>query len=292
MTCTACLFGVCLIPLAIAETKPYPRPELLMEPAELATALSVKSPVVLDVRSAAGYDQGHVPGALWVDHDRWKKAFTDGDAAGWSKRIGQLGIKPDTTVVAYDDKDGNLAARVWWILRYWGVKDARLLNGGSQGWDAAGRPVEKAAGRAKPSEFVATPHPERLATKQQLLGQIRGGTWQIVDARSDGEYCGIASHGAKKAGSIPGAKHLDWVELIDKETHRFKPAAEIGRLLRSARIELDRPSAAYCQSGGRASVMAFAMELMGADQVRNYYGSWQEWGNAEDTPVVKPAKGK
>jgi thiosulfate/3-mercaptopyruvate sulfurtransferase len=172
------------------------------------------------------------------------------------------------------------------------VKDARLLDGGWQGWNAGARPVDQAPARATPSEFVAVGHPERLATMQQLLKQVRGGPWQIVDARSNDEYCGIASHGNKRAGSIPGAKHLDWVELIDKKSHRFKPAAEIDRLLRDARIDLARPAAAYCQSGGRAAVMAFALELMGAKEVRNYYGSWHEWGNADDTPVVKPAKPK
>jgi thiosulfate/3-mercaptopyruvate sulfurtransferase len=292
MNSVACLLGLCLVPLAAAEISSYPRPDLLIEPADLAKAQATRPPIILDVRSQADYEKGHVPGALRVDHDQWKKAFAGGDAAAWGKRIGLLGIKPDSTVVAYDDKDTNLAARIWWILRYWGVSDARLLNGGWQGWNAAGRPVDKAPAQATPSDFVATPHAKRLATMQQLLQQIRGGQWQIVDARSEGEYCGIDSHGNKKAGAIPGAKHLDWVDLIDKKTHRFKPAEEIRRLFHDARIDLARPSAAYCQSGGRASVMAFAMELMGANEVRNYYGSWHEWGNAAQTPVMKPAKPK
>jgi len=131
-----------------------------------------------------------------------------------------------------------------------------------------------------------------LATKSELLDAIKGRRWQFVDARSTDEYCGIDLHGNKRGGALPGAKHLDWTNLVDAETHRFKTAAELRRLFTAAGITVERPTAAYCQSGGRASVMAFALELMGAGDVRNYYRSWHEWGNADDTPIStlkKPA---
>ena len=95
----------------------------------------------------------------------------------------------------------------------------------------------------------------------------------------------------KRAGSIPGAKQLEWIDLIDKETRRFKSAAELRKLFKQAGIVLNKPTATYCQSGGRASVMAFSLGLMGAKDVSNYYPSWNEWGNAGDTPVV-PGKAK
>jgi thiosulfate/3-mercaptopyruvate sulfurtransferase len=134
--------------------------------------------------------------------------------------------------------------------------------------------------------FAAKPRAERLATMQQLRESLESGSLQIVDARSEKEFCGIEQLNNKRAGAIPGAKHLEWIDLIDKETHRFKPATDLRSLFNDAGIDLTRPTAAHCQSGGRSSVMAFAMELMGAERVSNYYASWFEWSGAEDTPVV------
>jgi thiosulfate/3-mercaptopyruvate sulfurtransferase len=87
---------------------------------------------------------------------------------------------------------------------------------------------------------------------------------------------------------MPGAKHLEWSDLIDRKTQRFKPAGVLRQLFADAGIDLKQPTVTHCQSGGRSSVMAFGMELMGADNVSNYYAGWSEWGNASDTPVAKP----
>ena len=114
---------------------------------------------------------------------------------------------------------------------------------------------------------------------------------QIVDARSEGEFCGTEPLKNKRAGAIPGAKHLEWSDLVDKGSQRFKPAGELRGLFRAAEIDPTAPSATHCQGGGRAAVMAFALELMGNSDVSNYYRSWGEWGNADDTPVV-PGKTK
>jgi thiosulfate/3-mercaptopyruvate sulfurtransferase len=111
-----------------------------------------------------------------------------------------------------------------------------------------------------------------------------------VDARSAEEYCGTADT-AKRNGAIPGAVHLEWSDTVDK-AGRFKSPEELTKLFREAGIDPSRPSITYCQSGGRAAVMAFALELMGGKDVRNYYRSWSEWGNSEDTPVVKPGPKK
>jgi thiosulfate/3-mercaptopyruvate sulfurtransferase len=142
-----------------------------------------------------------------------------------------------------------------------------------------------------PDKFVAKARPEKLATKEQLLDSLQSGKLQIVDARSEKEFCGIEKLTNKRAGAIPGAKQLEWIDLLDKETQRFKSAAEMRKLFEQAGIALDKPTAAHCQSGGRAAVMAFGLELMGAKDVSNYYPSWSEWGNASDTPVV-PGKAK
>lgn len=191
-------------------------------------------------------------------------------------------------MVVYDDSRSKDAARIWWVLRYWGVEDVRVLNGGWSGWKDGKYPVEKAENVAKAVRFEAKARTARLATKNQLLESLKGGTLQIVDARSEKEFCGTEKLTNKRAGAIPGAKQLEWSDLIDEKSHRFKPAAELRKLFADAGIALDRPTATHCQSGGRAAVMAFGLELMGAKEVGNYYSSWSEWGNAEDTPVVKP----
>lgn len=266
-------------------TTPYPRTDLLVEPGDVKDKF-----LVLDARTKAKYEACHLPKAIWVDVAAWGKAFGDGsDAVGWSKRIGDVGITPKDKIVIYDDTTKE-AARLWWLLRYWGFEDVRLLNGGWAGWMKFKGPLETTPPPAlKPGVLTLKPHRERLATKQELLDALMQDKLQIVDARSEGEFCGTEKL-AKKAGAIPTAKHLDWSDLVEPDTQRFKPAPELHRLFRAADIDLNKPTAAHCQSGGRSSVMVFALELMGAKDARNYYASWAEWGNAEDTPVVKPEK--
>ncbi|HVR73993.1 MAG TPA: sulfurtransferase [Planctomycetota bacterium] len=289
----AVLFAASMGNLALsAPDGDYPRRDLLVEPANAAKPELRDRAVLLDARDRKKYEEGHAAGAVLVDAAAWAKAFGDGkDAAGWTRRIGALGLSPGSTVVVYDDAASKDAARIWWILRYWGFEDARLLNGGWKAWKAAGLPVETGAPKARAASYVELkPQSERLATKARLLESIKKGDLQVLDARSTAEHCGTEKT-AKRAGAIPGAKHLDWVELIDKKTERFKHADELRRLFKEAGIDLAKPAAAHCQSGGRASVAAFAMELMGSRDVSNYHASWAEWGNADDTPVV-PGKAK
>ncbi len=275
-----------------ADKDHYPRKDLLIEPAELAKPEVAKQYVILDARGVAKYKSGHVPNAVWVDHGQWSKAFEHGkDAEGWGKRIGALGIGPETKVVVYDDVFSKDASRIWWVLQYWGVKDVRLLHGGWVGWQAGKHPTEVSGAAPSAVQFAAKARAERLASKEQVLESLKSGMLQIVDARTAGEFCGTEKLANSRAGAIPGAKHLEWIDLLEKETQRFKSAPELRKLFEQAGIVLDTPTATHCQSGGRAAVMAFGMELMGAKEVSNYYRSWSEWGNAEDTPVV-PGKPK
>jgi thiosulfate/3-mercaptopyruvate sulfurtransferase len=284
------LWSLCylLLPAAAADAGPpgYPRPELLIEAADLARALPAGKFRVLDARPETEYQAGHVPGAVRVDADAWRQAFQDGkDQKGWARRIGVLGIDLDTPVVVYDDKRGNDAARVWWVLRYWGVHDARLLNGGWKAW--RGGPVEQGANRPRAVEPKLAPQPKRLATKGQVKEALGGERPQILDARSTGEYRGTVRT-ARKGGAIPGTIHLEWTDTLDPKTGKFKSAEELAKLFKQAGVDVNRPATTYCQSGGRAAVLAFVLELMGDRDVRNYYRSWAEWGNADDTPIERP----
>lgn len=276
--------------MSAAEVNAYPRPDLLMEPQELANPQVAKQFIILDVRSKEEYQKEHLPGAQWVSHAEWKTAFGDGkDAKGWGTRIGRLGIQSPSKVVVYDDNGMKDAARIWWILRYWSVEDVRLLNGGWKTWKAGGyKTSDEVPAPAAAVEFTARPRHERLARMEQILASLRGNTLQIVDARSEKEFCAIDLRGNKRGGAIPGAKHLEWSDLIDQATQRFKSPRQLRQLFDQAGIDLSRPTASHCQGGGRASVMAFALELMGAKNVRNYYRGWSEWGNAENAPIVVP----
>jgi thiosulfate/3-mercaptopyruvate sulfurtransferase len=283
-----------LPPAQVGEGKaaPYPKAELLVEAADLARPEAARQFHILDARPREQYLAGHLPNAAWVDHADWSKAFAAGqDPQAWQRRLGELGISTATRVVVYDDSATKDAARIWWILRYWGVRDVRLLNGGWQAWKAA-------AGRVVTDEPLfpvalgqLTSQADRLATKDQVLAVVKNKQAQIIDARSREEYCGEATT-AKRNGAIPGAVHLEWSDVIDPKSQRFKSAAELTKLFQEAGIDLRRPAVTHCQSGGRSSVMAFALELMGAPGVRNYYRSWAEWGNADDTPIEKPTPKK
>lgn len=270
----------------------YARPEMLLEPAALREIGKGQAGayVFLDVRPRAAFEQGHLPGAYWVDEKTWSNVVAQPGPvplAACHDRPAQL-FNPELTLVVYDDGKTVSAARVWWLLRYWGCKKVQLLHGGYRGWQAVAGPVE--AGSPQHLEKVTPPvavQQRLLAQKADVLANLDKG--QIVDARSEGEHCGEDKR-SRRAGAMPNAKHLDWVDLIDGKSSRFKSAAELDALFRAAGIDLKRPVITHCQSGGRASVMAFALELMGAERVSNYYASWSEWGNQDDTPIVTPAK--
>jgi thiosulfate/3-mercaptopyruvate sulfurtransferase len=268
----------------------YARPEMLLEAGELVRPAATRQLRILDTRPREKYAAGHIPGAVWVDQATWSKAFAVApDALAWSKRLGILGIDTSTSVVIYDDNSAKDAARVWWILRYWGLRDVRLLNGGWKAWQDSGKTVTEDVPRVPAAQPRLVPQAGRLATKGQLLEELKRKEWQIIDARSEGEFCGTEKT-AQRNGAIPGAIHQEWSDVIDRKTQRFKNPSQLAALLRANHIDPDRPTVTYCQSGGRASVAAFALELMGVKEVRNYYRSWAEWGNAEDTPVVQPQK--
>jgi thiosulfate/3-mercaptopyruvate sulfurtransferase len=279
-----------LVLLSLSAEAGYPRPELLAEPAELRKADPARPVCILDARGKGQYKEGHIPGAVWVDALTWGRAFGDGkDADSWQSRIGGLGITRDTPVIVYDEAVTPTAARVWWILRYWGIRDVRLLNGGWKGWLAADGKVQKEEQKPAARMSKLEPQRHRLATRDDVLARVKDHGAQIVDTRSLDEYCGLAET-AKRNGSIPSAKHLEWSDLVDKKSGRFKSAEELRKLLQTAGIDPAKPAVTYCQSGGRAAVMALALELLGGKETSNYYGSWADWGNAEDTPIVKPAK--
>jgi thiosulfate/3-mercaptopyruvate sulfurtransferase len=270
--------------------KTYARPELLIGTAELAKPEIAMKYRILDARSAQEWNKAHIPNSIPVDVAQWSKTFSkDHETKAWEKLLGGLALDIDVPVVV-SGEDVKEMARVWWILRYWGVKEVRLLNGGWSAWIAGNHPVDmRPYEKPKPTMPKLVPAEKRLATLEQVKASLKDHALQLVDARSEGEFCGDTKT-AKRSGAIPGALNLEWKQLVDAKTNKFKSAAELEQLFQKAGIDVAKPTATYCQSGGRSSVMAFALDLMGGADVRNYYRSWAEWGNAEDTPVVVPKK--
>src|SRR5260370_24183591 len=182
-----------LLWLTLAWTPPadYPKTELLIEATDLMTT---KPTVVLDVRTKKDYTEAHIPGAIWVDAKAWDRAFnTEANADAWGKRLGKTGIDSRVLVVIYGDDDVRDAARIWWILRYWGIKDARLLNGGWSAWKAAGGKMDTQEAKPEPRSVTLVAQQTRLATKAQLLEALNGQPPQIIDARSEGEHCRVTN---------------------------------------------------------------------------------------------------
>lgn len=280
-TMVAAILALPQIAAAVDQSE-YANPELLIEPTALQAIIAGgdKDLVVLHAAADRLYERAHVPGAVEIDVPAWKAAFGEGDdSEGWSKRIGRVGIGPDTHVVVYDEGGATSAARVWWILKYWGVENAAILNGGLRGW------VEHVGGETKvdervkpePQTFTATPHPERLRTTEQMRQVADKGDARIIDTRSGRELL--------ETGKIGAAERCEWGTLIDEETGRFKSAEELNALLGlETSSKSSQETVTYCRSGGRASVVAFALELMGEQNVANYYGSWNAWEQREDRP--------
>jgi len=173
-------------------------------------ARNVQRFVILDARPQEDYQQQRIPTARRVDASTWAKDFTDGkEAEAWGRRIGELDIRAESQVVVYDDASDKDAARIWWILRYWGVKDVRLLNGGWKGWKSANLPLATDEPRPPaPAQFTASAKSKRLVTKQQVIQSLSQRRLQMVDARSEQEYCGLDPLKNKQAGAVPGAKHV------------------------------------------------------------------------------------
>lgn len=274
----------------VQQSTPYPRAELLIEPKDLIA--NVAKYRVLDVRPQTQFEKGHLRWAVWVDHDAWAKTFAKHqDLKAWSKIIGDLGIDNQTEVAIYDDGSTKDAARVWWVMRYFNHTKVRIVHAGWHGLMQADVAATTKVGVIQPQTFaIASPAQARLADKASVLDILNNRTGvQIIDTRSEKEYCGETKL-AKRGGAIPGAIHLEWTDAIDPKTKRFKSAGELTKLFKDTGIDLKKKSVTHCQSGGRAAVMAFALEMMGSDGVSNYYRSWSEWGNDPSTPIVLPKK--
>jgi thiosulfate/3-mercaptopyruvate sulfurtransferase len=278
----------------------YAHPEALVDTAWVADHLNdPKVRIVECDEDILLYDQGHIPGAVKID---WVGELNDPiirdylDRERFEQLMVSKGISNDTTVVFYGDKHNWWATYALWVFKLFGHADARIMNGGRAKWIAEGRPLTREVPSYPPGEYHA---PERndaaiRAFRDQVLAHIRQSGTALVDVRSPQEYTGERLHmpeypqeGALRGGHIPTAVNIPWASAV-REDSTFKSADELRELYASKGITPDKDVIAYCRIGERSSHTWFVLTyLLGYPKVRNYDGSWTEWGNAVGLPIEK-----
>jgi thiosulfate/3-mercaptopyruvate sulfurtransferase len=267
----------------------YAHPEQLVDTAWVAAHANDADVRVVDMRQS-GYPEGHVPGAVQLSPVAIRDAKAPPDflptAAAFEAMMARLGIGNSTRVVVYDERGGIYAARLWFVLKYFGHDHVALMNGGWTRWTAENRANSTEVPSPAATRFTARPHPEMIATAADVVAAIRKPGVKIVDARTVGEIEGRDLRGIKRGGFIESSIPVYWEDLLDPQTRTFKSADEIRKIYEDRGIGPSDQVIAYCQVGMRAAVDLFALHLIGYPHLRNYYGAWEEWGNRDDTPIV------
>lgn len=244
------------------------------------------------------YDTGHIPGAIKID---WVSDLNDPlvrdylDSKRFAQMVGSKGISPDTTVVFYGDKNNWWATYAFWVFQLFGHTNAKIMNGGRKKWEEEGRPLTKEVPSYAKVEYPAAVRTDYKirAFRDQVLKHIQEGG-ALVDVRSPGEYKGELLHmpdypqeGAVRGGHIPGAKSIPWARAV-KEDGTFKSVEDLKALYEGEGITPDKNVVAYCRIGERSSHTWFVLTyLLGYPSVRNYDGSWTEWGNSVGVPIER-----
>lgn len=238
------------------------------------------------------YLQSHVPGALFLDFDRVADPRNPlprkcPDSSHFAAEVGALGIGNDTHIVAYDTPGLYSAARVWWLFRHYGHDKVSILDGGIKAWRAAGLPVGSGDVRVVRTTFVAAAERDLLARWPEVLAAAGAGFPQILDARTAGRFAGTEKdrYPGTRAGHIPRSRNLYWADVLDPETRRLLPEADLRIRFKAADIDYDSPVILTCGSGLTACILALALHLTGKNDWQVYDGSWDEWGRRADLPI-------
>lgn len=272
------------------QTGNYARPELLVDTAWLVEHLNDPNVRIVDMR-ARGYGEGHIPEAVfldnnWIRNPKAPPTFLP-TPQEFEALMSRLGISNSTRVIAYDERGGIYAARLWWILNHYGHSNVALLDGGWVKWTAEQRPTTAAAPAVAPATFTVRPGTVKVVTADQVKAAITNPTIKILDARTQAEIDGKDLRNIKRGGFIESSIPVYWEDTLDATAKTFKSAAEIAKLYRDKGVGANDEVMVYCQVGMRASHDLFTLALIGHDlrKLSNYYGAWEEWGNREDTPI-------
>ena len=253
--------------------------------------------VEVDVDTAA-YEQGHIAGAVGWNWQSQLQQPVRRDLATKEEieqLLGSSGIGNDTTVVLYGDNNNWFAAWAFWQLKYYGHADVRLMNGGRVKWEAEGRPMTTDVPNYAATTYTASGGDESIrAYRDQVLALVNAGSISLVDVRSPAEFSGellapanLPQEGSQRGGHIPGASNIPWGQAV-AEDGSFKSADDLRALYGAQGIDGSRETIAYCRIGERSSHSWFVLtQLLGFENVRNYDGSWTEWGSIVGAPIER-----
>jgi len=281
----------------------YAHPEVLVENDWLVAHLNDPKVRVVEVDydPSANYELGHIPGAVLFD---WRQDINDPvrrdilSSEALTELFRRAGIDDDTTVVLYGDFNNWFAAFAFWVFVYYGAKNLKLLNGGRKKWISEDRAISKEVPKPAKGKFQARAADPKLRVflddVRAALPQVKTGRTHLVDVRGPKEFSGeitappeYPTEHAQRGGHIPGAKNIPWAQAV-REDGTFKSREELEELYRSKGVVPQGTVITYCRIGERSSHSWFVLRyLLGYPDVRNYDGSWTEWGNLVRTPIEK-----
>ena len=291
-----------IAPVADIAARGYAHPEVLVSTQWVADHLKdANVRIVESDEDVLLYDTGHIPNAVKID---WVADLNDPlirdyiDRARFERLLRAKGINKDTTVIFYGDKNNWWATYAFWVFRLFGVANLRVMDGGRLRWAEEGRNLETAVPRHPEGNITVKERDDTSirAFRDQVQAHVQSRK-PLVDVRSPEEYRGERLHmpeypneGALRGGHIPGAKSIPWGRAINPDTHTFRPADELRTLYEQENgLKRNEDVIAYCRIGERSSHTWFALTyLLGFDRVKNYDGSWTEWGNQVRAPIEKP----